>query len=64
MTEFKNKDYIILKAISDASIPLGAHKILRILDEEGYSLSLSTVGRLLNDLENKGFIQKEKKDVQ
>lgn len=61
MTEFNNKDYIILKSISNASIPLGAHKILRALDEEGYSLSLSTVGRLLNDLENKELIQKEKK---
>ena len=61
MTEFSNKDYIILKSISDSNIPLGAHKILNRLAEEGYSLSLSTVGRLLNDLENKGFLQKEKK---
>lgn len=61
MTEFSNKDYIILKSISDSNIPLGAHKILSRLAEEGYSLSLSTVGRLLNDLENKGLIQKEKK---
>lgn len=61
MNDFNEKNYIILDSIAKSAQPLGAHKILNKLSTEGYKLSLSTVGRLLNELEETGYIQKEQK---
>jgi DNA-binding FadR family transcriptional regulator len=54
------KELIILEIIQDTEEPIGSWALADLLAEKGYSISTATVGRMLNKLENLGYLKKEK----
>ncbi len=54
------KELITLEIIQDAEEPIGSWALADLLAEKGYSISTATVGRMLNKLENLGYLKKEK----
>ncbi len=54
------KEIMILKMIRDAKEPMGSWSILNSLAENGVETSSATIGRILNKLENFGYLKKEK----
>ena len=51
--------YTALKILSDSSTPIGAWNLSRLMLKEGISVSEATAGRILRDLEDKGYVRAE-----
>lgn len=58
--ELDEKEILILELIRSAPEPIGSWYIVNYLNEKGIRVSSATVGRVLNKLENRGCLQKEK----
>ena len=56
----EEKEILILELIRSAPEPIGSWYIVNYLNEKGIRVSSATVGRVLNKLENQGYLQKEK----
>lgn len=56
----EEKEIVILELIRSAPEPIGSWYIVNYLNEKGIRVSSATVGRVLNKLENQGYLQKEK----
>ncbi|QNB46425.1 FCD domain-containing protein [Thermanaerosceptrum fracticalcis] len=54
------KEIMILKMIKDAQEPMGSWNILNRFTDDGIETSSATIGRILNKLENLGYLKKEK----
>lgn len=54
------KELLILEMISEAADPIGSWQIVNRLADEHIETSSATIGRILNKLENLGYLQKEK----
>ncbi|MEA4892098.1 MAG: FCD domain-containing protein [Peptococcaceae bacterium] len=59
-TELDEKEILILELIRSAPEPIGSWYIVNYLNEKGIRVSSATVGRVLNKLESRGYLQKEK----
>lgn len=55
-----NKEILILEMIRDSNEPIGSWNIVNLMAEENIETSSATIGRILNKLENLGYVQKEK----
>jgi len=55
MTE---RDLTLLEIVAEAGEPVGSWYIVDKFEESGVSLSSATIGRMLNQLEKKGFLEK------
>jgi len=53
-----DRELRILEIVADSSEPVGSWYIVNRLEEEGTSISSATVGRLLNYMEQQGYLQK------
>ncbi|MBP8614124.1 MAG: FadR family transcriptional regulator [Firmicutes bacterium] len=51
--------YTALKILSGSSTPIGAWNLSRQMVQEGTSVSEATAGRILRDLEDKGYVRAE-----
>ncbi len=58
--ELEEKEILILELIRSAPEPIGSWYIVNYLNEKGIRVSSATVGRVLNKLESRGYLQKEK----
>ncbi|MGI6628288.1 MAG: FCD domain-containing protein [Bacillota bacterium] len=55
-----NKSYFAaLKIVSEASMPIGAWRLSRLMQDEGLTLSEATAGRLLRSLQDNGHVRSE-----
>ncbi|MFZ5943557.1 MAG: FCD domain-containing protein [Bacillota bacterium] len=60
LDELDEREIIILELINNAEEPVGSWNLLNRLTEENIETSSATIGRILNKLENNGYLQKEK----
>lgn len=58
--ELEEKEIQILEMIKESAEPLGSWNIVNRMAEESIDISSATIGRILNKLENMGYLQKEK----
>jgi len=54
----KKKALIVLEILNNAEKPIGTWNITNILIQRGINISYATVGRILNELEEKGYLEK------
>lgn len=60
LKELDKKELLILEMINEASKPIGSWNIANRLAEDQIETSSATIGRILNKLENMGYLKKEK----
>ncbi|MFZ7102804.1 MAG: FCD domain-containing protein [Peptococcaceae bacterium] len=58
--ELDEREILILELMSNSEEPLGSWNLLNRLSEENIETSSATIGRILNKLENNGYLKKEK----
>jgi len=54
-----DKTLCILEIVSSSEEPLGSWNLVDLLEDKGISVSPATIGRILNRLENLGFLKKQ-----
>ena len=54
-----DRELLILEIIQDIEKPTGSGKLSLIFEEKGIILSQPTIGRILNRLENYGYLEKK-----
>ena len=58
MKERENQEYTILKVVASADQPVGSGLLREILDKQGRKISEATAGRLLRELDFKGYTER------
>ncbi|MEL7624358.1 MAG: FCD domain-containing protein [Clostridiales bacterium] len=56
---FEQREIEVLKLFKNSTVPLGSWQIANILADQGFQSSTATVGRILNKLENAGYLQQD-----
>lgn len=57
--DYSESYYKALKVLSESSMPIGAWNLSRLMLEEGITVSEATAGRILRELEDKGYVRAE-----
>lgn len=54
-----NQLFLILNAIQESKVPIGSGRLLEKLKKNGFNISLSTMGRILEEIDDDGYIKKD-----
>lgn len=55
-----DREIFILKTIRNVGVPMGSVNLVGVFEDNGMPFSQATIGRILNNLERKGFLVKNK----
>lgn len=57
--QLQEKEIAVLESLESAQVPMGSWNLVEKLEKRGHSVSSATIGRILNSLESKGYVEKD-----